>query len=77
MELSLSRSRDHKWKIPVPIGPIFWEHVTSEPICANSLIDCGKDYRNLLVDQVASSLRRQWSLTGANEAPDGWGKSNA
>jgi hypothetical protein len=27
MELSLSRSRDHKWKIPVPIGPIFWEHV--------------------------------------------------
>ena len=24
MELTLSRSRDHKWKIPVLKGPIYW-----------------------------------------------------
>jgi len=28
MEISTSRLRDHKWKIPVPDGPIYGEHVT-------------------------------------------------
>ncbi|WP_210251727.1 hypothetical protein, partial [Brucella anthropi] len=28
MELSFSQIRDHKWKIPVLNGLIYWEHVT-------------------------------------------------
>ncbi|WP_210251728.1 hypothetical protein, partial [Brucella anthropi] len=27
MELSFSQIRDHKWKIPVLNGLIYWEHV--------------------------------------------------
>jgi hypothetical protein len=53
MELSISRSRDHNWKIPAINGPICWEHVIREDGKMRSSRFSGEKVIGLIWEQVS------------------------
>jgi DNA replication protein DnaC len=65
MELSLSRLREHKWKIPVLNGRVYGGHV-SVPTVADAILDrvIHNAYR---IELSGDSLRKRRSKTDKTE----------